>query len=170
MLGGHIDHRDVLRRALVWRNLIPLFDVQANGSHHIGLSSLLNVGRPQWGDPVTPTVASKKTAATKVAPTISPDPDTQDDGGQTAPLPAIDIADPPAEDAPVTDTPVETVDVFVAEVQDAPPSSITIAVGTAGYFTGARPAETLAQYKTRLGTTYGTFGDLGTMLGTAPKA
>ena len=110
-------------------------------------------------------MATKKTAATKVAPTVSPDPETQDDGGQTAPLPAIDIADPPAEDAPV-----ETVDVFVAEVQDAPPSSITVAVGTCGYYTGARPAETLAQYKTRLGTTYGTFGDLGTMLGTAPKA
>ena len=117
-------------------------------------------------------MATKKAAAAaaKVAATVSPDPDTQEDGGQTAPLPAIDIADPPAEDAPVTGTPVETVDVFVAEVQDAPPSSITIAVGTAGYYTGARPAETLAQYKTRLGTTYGTFGDLGTMLGTAPKA
>jgi len=121
-------------------------------------------------------VASKKTAATKVAPTISPDPDTQDDGGQTAPLPAIDIADPPAEDAPVTDTPVETVDVFVAtvdvfvaEVQDAPPSSITIAVGTAGYYTGARPAETLAQYNTRLGAVADTFGDLGWILGTKPK-
>ena len=111
-------------------------------------------------------MATKKAAAaaTKVAPTISPDPDTQEDGGQTAPL-DIDIAEPAG-----TDAPVETVDVFVAEVQDAPPSSITIAVGTAGYYTGARPAETLAQYKTRLGTTYGTFGDLGTMLGTAPKA
>ena len=116
-------------------------------------------------------MATKKAAAAaaKVAATVSPDPDTQEDGGQTAPL-DIDIADPPAEDAPVIEAPVETVDVFVAEVQDAPPSSITIAVGTAGYYTGARPAETLAQYKTRLGTTYGTFGDLGTMLGTAPKA
>ena len=109
-------------------------------------------------------MASKKTAAAKVAPTVSPDPDTQEDGGQTAPL-DIDIAEPAG-----TDAPVETVDVFVAEVQDAPPSSITVAVGTCGYYTGARPAETLAQYKTRLGTTYGTFGDLGTMLGTAPKA
>ena len=114
-------------------------------------------------------MATKKTAAAKVAATVSPDPDTQEDGGQTAPL-DIDIAEPAGTDAPVTGTPVETVDVFVAEVQDAPPSSITIAVGTAGYYTGARPAETLAQYKTRLGTTYGTFGDLGTMLGTAPKA
>ena len=111
-------------------------------------------------------MATKKAAAAaaKVAATVSPDPDTQEDGGQTAPL-DIDIAEPAG-----TDAPVETVDVFVAEVQDAPPSSITIAVGTAGYSTGARPAETLAQYKTRLGTTYGTFGDLGTMLGTAPKA
>ena len=105
-------------------------------------------------------MATKKaaTATAKAAPTVSPDPDdTQLAGG---------AGDP----APVTDTPVTTVDAFVAEVQDAPPSSITIAVGTAGYYTGARPAETLAQYKTRLGTTYGTFGDLGTMLGTAPKA
>jgi hypothetical protein len=84
----------------------------------------------------------------------------------------------------VIDAPIETVDVFVAEVQDAPggggggggaavsprTSSIPIAVGTAGFYTGARPVEALAQYKTRLGATYGTFGDLGTMLGTAPKA
>ena len=111
-------------------------------------------------------MATKKAAAAaaKLAATISPDPDTQEDGGQTAPL-DIDIAEPAG-----TEAPVETVDVFVAEVQDAPPSSITVAVGTCGYYTGARPAETLAQYKTRLGTTYGTFGDLGTMLGTAPKA
>ena len=117
-------------------------------------------------------MASKKTAAAaKLAATISPDPDTQEDGGQTAPL-DIDIAEPAGEEAPapVTEAPVTTVDAFVAEVQDAPPSSITVAVGTCGYYTGARPAETLAQYKTRLGTTYGTFGDLGTMLGTAPKA
>jgi hypothetical protein len=113
-------------------------------------------------------MATKKTAATKVAPTVSPDPETQEDGGQTAPL-DIDIAEPPVEDAPVTDTPVETVDVFVAEVQDAPPSSITIAVGTAGYYTGARPAETLAQYNTRLGAVADTFGDLGWILGTKPK-
>ena len=117
-------------------------------------------------------MATKKAAAAaKIAATVSPDPDTQEDGGQTAPL-DIDIAEPAGEEAPapVIEAPVETVDVFVAEVQDAPPSSITVAVGTCGYYTGARPAETLAQYKTRLGTTYGTFGDLGTMLGTAPKA
>jgi len=132
-------------------------------------------------------MATKKTAATKVAPTVSPDPETQDDGGQTAPLPAIDIADPPAEDAPVIDTPIETVDAFVAEVQDAPggtggggggggaavsprTSSIPIAVGSAGYYTGARPAETKAQYNTRLGAVADTFGDLGWILGTKPKA
>ena len=114
-------------------------------------------------------MATKKTAATKVAPTVSPEPDPQDGGGQNCPMPAIDIADPPAEDAPVTDTPVTTVDAFVAEVQDAPPSSITIAVGTAGYYTGARPAETLAQYNTRLGAVADTFGDLGWILGTKPK-
>jgi hypothetical protein len=116
----------------------------------------------------------KAAAAPKLA--ISPDPDdTQSAGGA-------------GDSAPVIDTPIETVDAFVAEVQDAPggtgggggggggaavsprASSIPIAVGTAGFYTGARPVETLAQYKTRLGATYGTFGDLGTMLGTAPKA
>jgi len=49
MLGRHVDHGDVLRRALVLGDSFPLLDVQANGSHHIGLSSLLNLGRPQWG-------------------------------------------------------------------------------------------------------------------------
>jgi hypothetical protein len=122
-------------------------------------------------------MATKKAAAAtaKVAATVSPDPDdTQSAGGA-------------GDSDPVIDTPIETVDAFVAEVQDAPggtggggggggaavsprASSIPIAVGSAGFYTGARPAETLAQYKTRLGTTYGTFGDLGTMLGTAPKA
>ena len=117
-------------------------------------------------------MATKKAAAAaaKVAATVSPDPDTQEDGGQTAPL-DIDIAEPAGEEAPapVIEAPVETVDVFVAEVQDAPPSSITIAVGTAGYYTGARPAETLAQYNTRLGAVADTFGDLGWILGTKPK-
>ena len=120
-------------------------------------------------------MATKKAAAAtrKVAATVSPEPEELQ--------PAGGAGDP----APVIVTPIETVDAFVAEVQDAPggaggggggaavsprASSIPIAVGTAGYYTGARPAETLAQYKTRLGTTYGTFGDLGTMLGTAPKA
>jgi len=120
-------------------------------------------------------VTTKKTAATKVAPTVSPDPDdTQLAGGAGG-------------SAPVTDTPVETVDVFVAEVQDAPggaggggggggaavsprASSIPIAVGTAGFYTGARPAETKAQYNTRLGAVADTFGDLGWILGTKPKA
>ena len=120
-------------------------------------------------------MATKKaaTATAKAAPTVSPDPDgTQPAGG------AVDSA-------PAIEAPIETVDAFVAEVQDAPggaggggggaavsprASSIPIAVGTAGFYTGARPVETLAQYKTRLGATYGTFGDLGTMLGTAPKA
>ena len=50
------------------------------------------------------------------------------------------------------------------------PSSITIAVGEAGYYTGARPVETLAQYQARMGSAYGTFADLGWLLGTAPKA
>ena len=120
-------------------------------------------------------MATKKTAAAKVAATVSPDPDdTQPAGGA-------------GDSAPVIDAPIETVDVFVAEVQDAPgggggggggggaavsprTSSIPIAVGTAGFYTGARPAETKAQYNTRLGAVADTFGDLGWILGTKPKA
>ena len=105
-------------------------------------------------------MATKKAAAAtrKAAATVSPEPEElQPEGG------AADLA-------PTVEAPLETVDVFVAEVEDAPPSTITVAVGSCGYYSGARPAETLAQYKTRLGTTYGTFGDLGSMLGTAPKS
>ena len=118
-------------------------------------------------------MATKKaaTATAKAAPTVSPDPDdTQPAGGA-------------GDSAPVIDAPIETVDVFVAEVQDAPggggggggaavsprTSSIPIAVGSAGYYTGARPAETKAQYNTRLGAVADTFGDLGWILGTKPK-
>jgi hypothetical protein len=118
-------------------------------------------------------MATRKAAAAKAAPTVSPDPDdTQPAGG------AVDSA-------PVIDAPIETVDAFVAEVQDAPggsgggggggaavsprASSIPIAVGSAGFYTGARPAETLAQYNTRLGAVADTFGDLGWILGTKPK-
>ena len=97
-------------------------------------------------------MATRKAPSTKMTPNISTEPDTQDGGGQNCPMPAI-----------------ETVEAFVAEVQDAPPSSITVAVGTCGYYTGARPAETLAQYKTRLGAVADTFGDLGWILGTKPK-
>jgi len=125
-------------------------------------------------------MATKKaaTATAKAAPTVSPDPDdTQPAGGA-------------GDSDPVIDTPIETVDAFVAEVQDAPggtgggggggggggaavsprTSSIPIAVGTAGFYTGARPVETKAQYQARLGSAYQTFGDLGWMLGTSPKA
>ena len=120
-------------------------------------------------------MATKKaaTATAKAAPTVSPDPDdTQPAGGA-------------GDSDPVIDTPIETVDAFVAEVQDAPggtgggggggaavsprASSIPIAVGTAGFYTGARPAETKAQYNTRLGAVADTFGDLGWILGTKPK-
>ena len=115
----------------------------------------------------------KAAAAPKLA--VSPDPDgTQSAGGA-------------GDSAPVIDAPIETVDAFVAEVQDAPggsgggggggggaavsprASSIPIAVGTAGFYTGARPAETKAQYNTRLGAVADTFGDLGWILGTKPK-
>jgi hypothetical protein len=118
-------------------------------------------------------MATRKAAAAKAAPTVSPDPDdTQPAGGA-------------GDSDPVIDTPIETVDAFVAEVQDAPggsgggggggaavsprASSIPIAVGSAGFYTGARPAETLAQYNTRLGAVADTFGDLGWILGTKPK-
>ena len=106
-------------------------------------------------------MATKKAAAAtrKVAATVSPEPEELQPAGDAA-----------ADLAPTVEAPLEAVDVFVAEVEDAPPSTITVAVGSCGYYTGARPAETLAQYKTRLGTTYGTFGDLGSMLGTAPKS
>jgi hypothetical protein len=50
-----------------------------------------------------------------------------------------------------------------------PPSSIAVVVGTPGYYTGARDAETKAQYNARMGSDAGKFGDLGWMLGTAPK-
>ena len=122
-------------------------------------------------------MATKKaaTATAKAAPTVSPDPDdTQPAGGA-------------GDSAPVIDAPIETVDAFVAEVQDAPgggggggggggaavsprTASIPIAVGTSGYYTGARPVETKAQYQARLGADYQTLGDLGWILGTAPKA
>ena len=71
--------------------------------------------------------------------------------------------------APTVEAPLEAVDVFVAEVEDAPPSTITVAVGSCGYYSGARPAETLAQYNARLGAVADTFGDLGWILGTKPK-
>ena len=67
------------------------------------------------------------------------------------------------------EAPLEAVDAFLAEVEDAPPSTITVAVGSCGYYSGARPAETKAQYNTRLGAVADTFGDLGHLLGTKPK-
>ena len=105
-------------------------------------------------------MATKKAPAAtrKAAATVSPEPEELQPAGGAADL------------AATVEAPLEAVDVFVAEVEDAPPSTITVAVGSCGYYSGARPAETLAQYKTRLGTTYGTFGDLGSMLGTAPKS
>ena len=49
-------------------------------------------------------------------------------------------------------------------------SSIPITAGTPGFYTGARPTETLAQYNARLGAVADTIGDLGWVLGTKPKA
>ena len=72
--------------------------------------------------------------------------------------------------APTVEAPLDAVDVFVAEMEDAPPSTITVAVGSCGYYSGARPAETKAEYDTRLGAVADTFGDLGHLLGTKPKA
>ena len=117
-------------------------------------------------------MATKKAAAAtgKVPATVSPEPDTQEDGGQTAFL-EIDIAEPAGKEAPAptVEAPLEAVDAFLAEVYDAPPSTITVDVGSCGYYSGARPAETLAQYNTRLGAVADTFGDLGHLLGTKPK-
>ena len=117
-------------------------------------------------------MATKKAAAAtgKVPATVSPEPDTQEDGGQTAFL-EIDIAEPAGKEAPAptVEAPLEAVDAFLAEVYDAPPSTITVDVGSCGYYSGARPAETLAQYNTRLGAVADTFGDLGWLLGTKPK-
>ena len=104
-------------------------------------------------------MATKKAAAAtqKVAATVSPEPEELQPTGAAA--------DP----APTVEAPLETVDAFLAEVEDAPPSTITVAVGSCGYYSGARPAETLAQYNTRLGAVADTFGDLGWILGTKPK-
>ena len=98
----------------------------------------------------------KAAAAPKLA--VRPEPEELQPAGGAADL------------APTVEAPLETVDVFVAEVEDAPPSTITVAVGSCGYYSGARPAETLAQYNTRLGAVADTFGDLGWILGTKPKA
>ena len=87
-----------------------------------------------------------------------------------APKPAVS---PELEEAsaPTVEAPLDAVDVVVAEMEDAPPppSTITVAVGSCGYYSGARPAETKAQYNTRLGAVADTFGDLGWILGTKPK-
>ena len=104
-------------------------------------------------------MATKKAdaAACKVAATVSPEPEELQ--------PAGGAADP----APTVEAPLEAVDAFLAEVYDAPPSTITVDVGSCGYYSGARPAETKAQYNARLGAVADTFGDLGWILGTKPK-
>ena len=104
-------------------------------------------------------MATKKAAAAtrKVAATVSPEPEELQPTGGAADL------------APTVEAPLEAVDVFLAEMEDAPPSTITVAVGSCGYYSGARPAETLTEYNTRLGAVADTFGDLGHLLGTKPK-
>ena len=104
-------------------------------------------------------MATKKAPAAtrKAAATVSPEPEELQPAGGGADL------------AATVEAPLEAVDVFVAEVEDAPPSTITVAVGSCGYYSGARPAETLAEYDTRLGAVADTFGDLGWILGTKPK-
>ena len=104
-------------------------------------------------------MATKKAAAAtgKVAATVSPEPEELQPAGGAADI------------APTIEAPLEAVDAFLAEVYDAPPSTITVDVGSCGYYSGARPAETLAQYNTRLGAVADTFGDLGWILGTKPK-
>ena len=104
-------------------------------------------------------MATKKAPAAtrKPAATVSPEPEELQPAGGAADL------------AATVEAPLEAVDAFLAEVMDAPPSTITVAVGSCGYYTGARPAETLAEYDTRLGAVADTFGDLGHLLGTKPK-
>lgn len=112
-------------------------------------------------------MAPKKTAAAKVAPTVSPDPDdTQPAGGADVTVVIPDVMDaapaaPAAAPAPAATTPGGG---------PQPASTIAIAVGSAGYYTGARPAETLAEYDARLGAMANTFSDLGWILGTKPNA
>jgi hypothetical protein len=108
-------------------------------------------------------MTTKKTAATKVAPTVSPEPpddvmviipDVMEAGaGGTAPAAA------PAPTAGTT-----------PGGGPQPASTITIAVGEAGFYTGARPVETLAAYDARMGASANTFADLGWILGTKPQA
>ena len=117
-------------------------------------------------------MTTKKTAAIKMAPTVSPEPDdTQPAGGVgvTVVIPDVMDADPaaPAAAAPA---PAAAAPATMPGGGPQPASSIAIAVGSAGYYTGARPAETKAEYQSRMGSAYGTFADVGTWLGTAPKA
>jgi hypothetical protein len=94
-------------------------------------------------------MATKKAAAAKVAPTINPDPDTQEDGGGGAPADVTviipdeqdDTPPPPApkaggttSGAPVAGEPHG----YAAWVVPAPAPLATAAVGTPGYFMGIK--------------------------------
>ena len=106
-------------------------------------------------------MATKKTAAAKVAATVSPDPDTHEEGGAA---PAAPVEDAPQEDAPddvtviipdemeaapapapapAATTPGGGLNAgdptgYAAWVVPAPAPLATAAVGSAGYYVGIR--------------------------------
>ena len=98
--------------------------------------------------------------------TVTPEPDDAQQGG----APAVDDqADTPA-DAPAAPAPAPDPKAGTSPSGFFPPSSIPVHVGTSGYYTGARPYEALADYNARLDTVANTFGDLGWLIGTKPRA
>jgi len=100
-------------------------------------------------------MSTKKAPLAKAAPLVDPEAEVMED-------PAPSPAPPAPAPAGAGTTPGATGGAEMA-------SSIPVVVGTPGYYTGARDAETKAQYDARMGSDAGTFGDLGWMLGTAPK-
>jgi hypothetical protein len=108
-------------------------------------------------------MATKKTAATKVAPIVSPEP--PDDVTVIIP----DVMEAGAGGTAPAAAPAPTAGTTPGGGGPEPASTITIAVGEAGYYTGARPVETKAAYDARMGASANTFADLGWILGTKPK-
>lgn len=95
--------------------------------------------------------------------TVTPEPDAGQNGGGCTIPDAIEQFDTPAAPGGQDGT-------HPGSQGYEPPSTITIEVGSAGWYSGARPYEDLAAYNTRLDTVADTFGDLGWLLGTKPKA
>jgi len=117
-------------------------------------------------------MSTKRTAATKVAPSISPDPGPQDGGGVApADLPADDAEDAPPAPSPAPPAPAPMAGGTTPDAAPiGDPHLIPVAPGSSGFYTGARPVESKAAYDARLGAHANTFGDLGWILGTKPKA